>query len=67
MAVTGFIVLFGGLFSIFCAWRDYDWFMDNPRARLFVKLLGRGGARVFYIALGAALFCAGVAMVCGRF
>ena len=41
--------------------------MDNPRARLFVKLLGRGGARVFYIALGAALFCAGVAMVRGRF
>ncbi|MDR3355172.1 MAG: immunity 17 family protein [Synergistaceae bacterium] len=54
-----------GLFSIVCALKDYDWFMNSRRAALFVRLLGRGGARVFYVLLGAAIiaFCAYVTFI----
>lgn len=51
-AIFGF---FGGMFAIFCAVMDYDWFMNNSRAWGFVKLFGRNGARVFYILLGLFL------------
>jgi hypothetical protein len=34
---------------------DWDWFMMNRRARLFVALLGRTGARWFYALLGGTL------------
>jgi len=55
------LILMWGLFSIFCAVRDYDWFMVNSKAWVFVKIFGRNGARVFYVILGiflaiAALF-----------
>ena len=59
----GFAYLFAilcGVFSIFCAVRDYDWFMENHRAWLFVKLLGRNGARVVYILLGLFLIAFGL-------
>ncbi len=45
----------GGLLCIAAAVCDWDWFFDNYRARPFVKLLGRNGARVFYAILGALL------------
>jgi len=47
--------ILGGVFSIVCAVRDYDWFMNHPKAWLFVKLFGRNGARVFYVVLGVLI------------
>ena len=52
-------VLAGG-FSIFCAVKDYDFFMNSSKAWLFVKLFGRNGARIFYIILGAVIICCGL-------
>lgn len=49
-----------GVFAIVCAWCDFDWFMENYRARLFVSLLGRDGARRFYIFLGCVLVAFGL-------
>ena len=48
-----------GVFSVVCAAANVDFFMENSRAALFVRLLGRTGARVFYVVLG--LFLCGVA------
>ncbi|MBD2090179.1 immunity 17 family protein [Microcoleus sp. FACHB-1515] len=44
-----------GLFTIVGAIQDWDWFMNHRRAWIFVKLLGRKGARIFYIILGTAI------------
>lgn len=51
-ALFRLVFILGGAFSIFCSVKDYDWFFNNHRAKPFVFLLGRNGARVFYILLG---------------
>jgi hypothetical protein len=52
----GFLILIAfGLFSIAGALFDWDWFMEDRRARFIVKILGRSGARVFYVLLGIAM------------
>lgn len=51
----GLLVLACGVFTIVCAAKDYDWFMNHHKARLFVALFGRGGARAVYVVLGALL------------
>jgi hypothetical protein len=47
-----------GAFAALGGIKNWDWFMNNRRARLFVTILGRDGARVFYVLLG--LFIAGI-------
>lgn len=47
--------LVGGPFAIVGAALNWDFFFSDDRAQPFVDLLGRGGARVFYMLLGAAL------------
>lgn len=44
-----------GLFSLCGAICDWDWFINSRKARLFVAIFGRGGARVFYAVLGTAI------------
>ena len=63
MLIYGIIILLAGLFSIVCAAFDFDWFMNNRRASLFVKLFKRNGARAFYIVLGIVLCIMGVAII----
>ena len=63
--VTGVIALLAGVFCIVCAVKDYDWFMENNRAWLFVKLFGRNGARIVYVLLGLALAGVGMVLVLG--
>ena len=59
-------VLFAvGLFSITCAVMDWDFFMNSRRARLFVAIFGRTGARIFYVILGLAISGVGVAGAIG--
>ncbi len=52
--------IFSGCFSMAGAYFDWDWFMKNSRAWLFVKLFGRNGARIFYGILGAGLVTFGL-------
>ncbi len=52
------LLVFAGLFSIAGAILDWEWFMTSRRAAMFVRLLGRTGARIFYALLG--LFLVGV-------
>ena len=52
--------VFGGLFCIVCAYKDCDWFMTDHKAQFMCKVLGRKGARIFYMALGSALVVLGV-------
>lgn len=56
---SGWIFIALGLFSVVCAASDFEWFMNHRKARFFLKILGRSGVRVFYIALGAAILVLG--------
>ncbi len=56
---SGWILAAAGLFSVVCAAFDFEWFMNHRKARFFVKILGRGGARIFYGVLGLALVVLG--------
>ena len=58
--VAVIVCILGGAFSIFCSYKDYDWFFNNRRARGFVALFGREGARKFYYFLGFVLIIGGV-------
>jgi small neutral amino acid transporter SnatA (MarC family) len=50
-----------GLFSFAGAAFNWEWFMTHYRARLFVRVLGRNGARVLYALLGVFLASLGLA------
>jgi hypothetical protein len=64
MAVLGSaVLLLAGVFCAFCAFKDYDWFMNNRKAWLIVKIFGRRIARAFYIVLGLLLAGAGCVML----
>jgi hypothetical protein len=49
------LLILCGLFSIVCALKDYDWFMNSRRAAFILRIFGRRGARVFYVLLGAVI------------
>ena len=59
----GVFAVLGGIFAIFCAVNDYDWFMNSSKAEFFVKTFGRDGARIIYIALGIFLTILGIIML----
>ncbi len=52
-----------GLFTAIGAMADWDWFMNNHRARIFVSMFGRDGARIFYGVVGAAFIIFGVVLM----
>ena len=61
--IYGAFIILGGVFCIFCAYKDYDWFMGSSKAWLFVKMFGRDGARKFYIGLGTFIVLCGAVML----
>lgn len=59
------IVLFiicvaGGLFSIAGSFFNWDFFFNSRKARTFVQLIGRNGARIFYAILGIFIIFCGI-------
>ena len=61
----GWLIAAVGVFAITGAVMDWNWFMNNRRAWIFVKMFGRNGARVFYVLFGAALATLGVLLALG--
>ena len=61
----GIIFIIAGLFSAVCAVLDWDFFMNHRKARFIIKMLGRKGARVLYMILGAALVILGGLFIFG--
>ena len=53
------LFIFGGLFSLTGAILDWEWFMTNYKAAVFVRILGRNGARLLYALLGLVLVALG--------
>ncbi len=65
MDLFGLLFVGIGLFAIAGAWFDWDWFMNARKARFWVKILTRNGARIFYACLGIALFVFGIFAILG--
>lgn len=61
----GIVITSIGAFSIVAAIKDWDFFMNHRKAKLFVKLFGRNGARKFYVLLGSFLVIAGALVSLG--
>ncbi|MDO4721335.1 MAG: immunity 17 family protein [Peptostreptococcaceae bacterium] len=55
-----------GLFSVMAAILNWDFFFNSSKARIWVRLFGRNGARIFYILLGAAIIVLGILSQVGR-
>ena len=56
----GILCLIGGLIAIAGGLFNWDWFMDHPKAQVFVNKFGQSGARVFYCMLGLAFLGLGL-------
>ena len=61
----GLFFVAAGIFAICGAGFDWEWFMNNRKARFFVATLSRPGARIFYCILGLALVTLGTLMTPG--
>jgi len=61
--VVGLVVLLAGAFSVAGAALDWGFFMESRKARFFVVVLGREGARWFYALLGGALAGVGLGLL----
>jgi len=57
---VGLVLIVTGLMAAGAAALNLDVFMDSPKAEPFVRSLGRTGARVFYIVLGAVFVALGI-------
>ena len=54
-----------GLLSVAASYCNWDWYFNNYRARFLVKIVGRKGARIFYMILGFFLVGLGIALLIG--
>ncbi|MFS0870578.1 immunity 17 family protein [Paenibacillus xylanilyticus] len=57
------VAIIAGIFSLFGGIKNWDWFMSSWRAAIFVKTIGRQGARVVYGGLGIVLIVIGVLLL----
>jgi len=64
-SVMGLLFSAIGLFAICGAGYNWDWFMNHRKARFFVAVFTRTGARIFYMLLGGGLVTLGVLMMLG--
>ena len=61
MDYKGLIFSLIGVFTLVCAYYEYEWFMNNRKVRFLSKILGRRSrARVFYIGLGILMITLGI-------
>lgn len=62
---VGVILIVVGLFSLAGGVFNWDWFMNQRKSKIIVKILKRTGARIFYSILGIAIALIGVLALTG--
>ena len=65
MNPIGLLFVALGVFTALAAALDWEWWMGGRKARFFVVLFGRGGARMFYALLGIGLIVLGALLAAG--
>ena len=61
----GMVLVAAGLFAIIGAVLDWDWYMNHRKARRISAILGRNGARIFYVIFGLGMSVLGVLITLG--
>jgi hypothetical protein len=61
--LTGLLMLAAGAFAITASICDWDWFMNSRKARAWVKMIGRNGARWLYGGIGGFVCLMGLVFV----
>lgn len=56
------IFVLAGAFSLLSSVKNFDWFFNNSKAKPFVKIFGRNGARIFYSILGIFIIILGLVL-----
>lgn len=54
--LVGILAIVGGLFCVLACLFDWDFFFESRKARFFVNIFGRKGARIFCTLLGLVMF-----------
>ncbi len=67
MIIAGIAIIAIGIYCICAAVFNWNWFFNNNRAILFVKIFKRKGARIFYAVLGAFFAGIGIFFLIGKF
>jgi small neutral amino acid transporter SnatA (MarC family) len=62
-ALVCILFILVGLLSAAASYFNWDWYFNNYRARFLVKIIGRKGARIFYMVLGLFLVGLGTALL----
>jgi hypothetical protein len=65
MNVWGLVFVAAGAFTVAGGAMDWEWFMNHHKARFICSVLGRNGARVFYVLFGMAFVVLGVLLGMG--
>ena len=65
MNPEGLILIFIGAFTLAAAIGNWNWFMNNRKTRLVVKLFTRNGARYVYGFLGLGFLLGGLLATMG--
>lgn len=55
------LFVLAGIFSVLASVKNWDWYFNNRKAKPFVRLFGRTGARIFYTLIG--IFIMGIGIV----
>lgn len=53
------LFILAGVFSVLASVKNWDWYFNNRKAKPFVRIFGRNGARIFYIITGIFIIFAG--------
>lgn len=65
--VFALIIIALGAFSLAGAVRNWDWFMNNYKARHLVDSFGRKGARIIYGFIGVFFIVIGILFIIASF
>ena len=60
-----YVIIAAGLFAMAGGIFNWGFFINSRKARLWVRLFGQGGARIFYVVLGLAIAVVGALLAAG--
>jgi len=58
--LVAIFIVGGGVFSIWGAVANWDWFFDDYKAERFVRIIGRMGTRILFGVLGVFVILMGL-------
>lgn len=54
------LCVLGGIFTVVCACKEYEFFMGHRKAQTLIRIIGYTATKYFYLTLGILLLLAGI-------